>query len=94
SQKQSILLHLPENGPNAAMSEKLLRVSHELHEDLLLILRGHKLTKAQENSEWFKTLSQQGIYVTCLTPELYKLPNWVARRAKQKGLELDEQGNQ
>lgn len=94
SQKQSILLHLPENGPNAVMSEKLLRLSHELHEDLLLILRGHKLTKAQENSEWFKALSQQGIYVTCLTPELDKLPNWVARRAKQKGLELDEQGNQ
>lgn len=29
-----------------------------------------------------------------LNPELDKLPNWVARRAKQKGLELDEQGNQ
>lgn len=94
SQRQSLLLHLPENGPNAAMSEKLTRLSQELHQDLLLILRGNKLTKAQENSEWFKTLSQHGTYVSCLTPELDKLPTWVARRAKQKGLVLDEQGNQ
>ena len=94
SQRQSLLLHLPENGPNAAMSEKLSRLSQELHQDLLLILRGHKLTKAQENSDWFKALSQQGTYVTCTTPELDKLPQWVSRRVKQKGLVLDEQGNQ
>lgn len=94
SQRQSLLLHLPENGPNAAMAEKLTRLSQELHQDLLLILRGNKLTKAQENSEWFKNLIQQGTYVACLTPELDKLPSWVARRAKQKNVVLDEQANQ
>ncbi|OAT24335.1 DNA polymerase III subunit delta [Proteus myxofaciens] len=93
SQRQSLLLHLPESGPNAAMAEKLTRLSKELHQDLLLIIRGNKLTKAQENSEWFKSLVQHGTFVSCLTPEFDKLPHWVARRAKQKNIALDEQAN-
>ncbi len=35
--RQTLLLTLPENGPNAAMSEQLLTVSTLLHSDILLI---------------------------------------------------------
>lgn len=61
SSRQTLLLILPESGPNAAMSEQLLTLSGLLHQDILLILRGGKLTKAQENSAWFKALSGQGL---------------------------------
>ncbi|GKW23445.1 DNA polymerase III subunit delta [Pectobacterium polonicum] len=92
--RQSLLLVLPENGPNAAMSENLVKLSGLLHPDILLILRGHKLTKAQENSAWFKALAQDSVYINCLTPEQAQLPRWVAQRAKAMKLTLDEQATQ
>lgn len=92
--RQSLTLILPENAPNAAMAEKLLQLSTLLHEDLLLILRGQKLTKAQENSAWFKALSDNSVYVSCLTPEHQKLPQWVSMRAKNMKLQLEAEANQ
>ncbi|MFJ5510795.1 DNA polymerase III subunit delta [Pectobacterium jejuense] len=92
--RQSLLLVLPENGPNAAMGENLVKLSGLLHPDILLILRGHKLTKAQENSAWFKALAQDSVYINCLTPEQAQLPRWVAQRAKSMRLTLDEQATQ
>ncbi|MBN3081324.1 DNA polymerase III subunit delta [Pectobacterium polaris] len=92
--RQSLLLVLPENGPNAAMGENLVKLAGLLHSDILLILRGHKLTKAQENSAWFKALAQDSVYINCLTPEQAQLPRWVAQRAKSMKLTLDEQATQ
>lgn len=92
--RQSLTLILPESAPNAAMAEKLLQLSTLLHEDLLLILRGQKLTKVQENSAWFKALSQHSVYVSCLTPEHQKLPQWVSMRAKKMSLQLEAEANQ
>ncbi|MBN3132280.1 DNA polymerase III subunit delta [Pectobacterium brasiliense] len=92
--RQSLLLVLPENGPNAAMAENLVKLSGLLHPDILLILRGHKLTKAQENSAWFKALAQDSVYINCLTPEQAQLPRWVAQRAKSMKLTLDDQATQ
>ncbi|MDX7998396.1 DNA polymerase III subunit delta [Xenorhabdus sp. Reich] len=92
--RQSLILLLPENGPNAAIAERLTKLSELLHPDILLILRGHKLTKAQENSPWFKVIGQNGIYVSCLAPEQSRLPQWVAQRAKNMGLTLENEANQ
>nr|VXZ87204.1 DNA polymerase III subunit delta [Klebsiella pneumoniae] len=45
--RQTLLLILPENGPNAAINEQLAMLVGLLHDDLLLIVRGNKLTKAR-----------------------------------------------
>ncbi|MGK2889518.1 MAG: DNA polymerase III subunit delta [Candidatus Malihini olakiniferum] len=87
--RQSLLLQLPENGPNATMTENLVKLAGLLHQDILPIIRGNKLTKTQENSAWFKALSQHGVIINCLTPEQAQLPRWVAQRAKQRKLQLD-----
>ncbi len=92
--RRSLLLILPDNGPGASISEQLLKLVPLLHEDMLLIVRGAKLTKAQENSIWFKTLSQHAIYVNCQTPEQTQLRHWVTQRAKHLDLSLDDQSNQ
>ncbi|MBS9424484.1 DNA polymerase III subunit delta [Photorhabdus caribbeanensis] len=92
--RQTLTLLLPENGPNAAMAEQLVKLAELLHPDILLILRGLKLTKAQENSNWFKVLGKNGVYVSCQTPEQNRLPQWVAQRAKAMKLALEEQANQ
>ncbi|PQO21228.1 DNA polymerase III subunit delta, partial [Shigella flexneri] len=92
--RQTLLLLLPENGPNAAINEQLLTLTGLLHDDLLLIVRGNKLSKAQENAAWFTALANRSVQVTCQTPEQAQLPRWVAVRAKQLNLELDDAANQ
>ena len=92
--RQTLTLFLPENGANAAMAEKLIQLAQLLHPDILLILRGHKLTKAQENSNWFKAISHDSVYVSCLTPEYQRLPQWVSKRAYSIQLTLDTEANQ
>ncbi|RAT15358.1 MULTISPECIES: DNA polymerase III subunit delta [Lonsdalea] len=90
SSRQILSLTLPDAGPGAPIGEQLVKLAGLLHPDVLLILRGAKLTRAQENSAWFKALSQKSIYVPCMTPEQEQLPRWVMQRAKNMKLELDE----
>ncbi|GAB7194419.1 hypothetical protein OS11_06900 [Dickeya oryzae] len=92
--RQTLLLILPDAGPGAPASEQLVKLATLLHPDILLMVRGNKLTKAQENSPWFKALSQQGVYVPCMTPEQEQLPRWVAQRARNMKLELDDAASQ
>ncbi len=90
SSRQTLSLALPENGPNAAINQHLEQLVGMLHEDLLLIVRSNKLNKAQENAGWIKTLDTRAAQVSCQTPEQNQLPRWVANRAKQMQLVLDE----
>lgn len=79
--RQTLVLQLPENGPNAAMNEQLATLSELLHDDLLLIVRGNKLTKAQENAAWYTALADRSVQVSCQTPEQAQLPaGWPPER--------------
>lgn len=77
--RQTLLLLLPENGPNAAINEQLLTLTGLLHDDLLLIVRGNKLSKAQENAARFTALANRSVQVTCQTPEQAQLPAGLLR---------------
>ena len=92
--RQTLLLILPENGPNAAINEQLATLVSMLHDDLLLIVRGNKLTKAQENAAWIAALASRAVQVSCQTPEYAQLPRWLAARAKQHHLQLDDAASQ
>lgn len=92
--RQTLLLQLPENGPNAAINEQLASLVTLLHDDLLLIVRGNKLTKAQENAAWYTGLANNAVQVSCQTPEQAQLPRWVAAVAKLNNLQLDDAANQ
>ncbi|EPF18429.1 DNA polymerase III subunit delta [Cedecea davisae] len=92
--RQTLLLLLPENGPNAAINAQLETLVSLLHDDILLLVRGNKFTKAQENAAWFTQLANRSVLVTCQTPEQANLPRWVAQRARQMNLTLDDAANQ
>lgn len=94
SSRQTLLLLLPDNGPNAAINAQLETLTGLLHDDILLLVCGNKLTKAQENAAWYAQLADRSVLVTCQTPEQAQLPRWVASRAKQMNLTLDEAANQ
>lgn len=88
--RQTLTLSFPDSGLTAPISEQLVKLSGLLHSDILLILRANKLTKAQENSAWFKALSKNGVFVSCQTPEQAQLPRWVSTRAKSLNLNVDD----
>ena len=92
--RQTLLLLLPENGPNAAINEQLSTLVSLMHDDLLLIVRGNKLTKSQENAAWLQALASRAVQISCQTPEPAQLPRWLANRAKQSNLQLDEPASQ
>ncbi|KFC03247.1 DNA polymerase III delta subunit [Trabulsiella guamensis ATCC 49490] len=92
--RQTILLLLPENGTNAAINEQLATLTGLLHDDLLLICRGNKFTKAQENAAWVTQLANRSVMITCQTPEQAQLPKWLAARARQLNLQLDDAASQ
>lgn len=90
SDRKILLLVMPENGINAATGEKLSMLAPMLNDDSMLILRGNKLTRALENSTWFKILSTNAVLVNCTTPEYTQLLHWVAARAKNMNLMLED----
>lgn len=90
SNRKILILHCGESGITAPISEKLNQLITMLHDDILLILQVNKLSKAQENSTWFKAFNS-GSYIICQTPEHAQLPRWLAQRAKHLNLQLDEQ---
>ncbi|WP_437888942.1 DNA polymerase III subunit delta [Phytobacter sp. V91] len=92
--QQTLMLQLPDNGPNAAINERLAVLVSLLHDDLILIVRSNKLTKAQENAAWFTALASRGVSVSCQTPEQANLPRWIAARARQNNLQLDDAASQ
>ncbi len=93
SARQLIELELPET-INAANSKELVTLSEQLHADIMLIVIGSKISKAQESTKWFKALNARGCYVNCLSPDQQRLPQFVQARCRQLGLQADAQAIQ
>lgn len=89
SSKQIIELTVPESGISAAAGKSLLEFAPSLHQDIVLILTGSKLTRAQESAKWFKALN--GCLVNCATPDTKRLPQWVSQRCHTMQLKPDHE---
>ena len=76
------------------MNERVGRLVSLLQEDRILIVRGNQMTKTQENAAWLTALASRSFSVSCQRPEQANLPRWVAARAKQNNLQLDDAANQ
>ncbi len=94
STRQLIELDLPESGVNAAIGKQLAEVGSMLNPDIILVVIGQKLTKAQENSKWFKALHSNGCLVNCLSPDMQRLPQFVQARCRASGLKPDAEAVQ
>ena len=91
--KQMMLLNLPES-LNANQVKQLATLCRLSHSDLLLVFCLPKFTKAVEKQEWFTQIETQLIQVNCQTPDVAKLPNWLAHRAKLMGLQIEPEAAQ
>ncbi len=66
-------------------------ITQLLHADILLVLQGPKLNNQQMNSVWFKTLEQQGIFVSTNQPPAHRFPQWVFQRLKTLHLRANKE---
>ncbi|QIA62716.1 DNA polymerase III subunit delta [Vibrio astriarenae] len=94
SSQQIVELEVGESGVNAAQGKELVELAAHINPETLLVVVGSKLTKAQENSKWFKALSSQGTWVNCLTPDITRLPQFVRQRCNLLGLKPDQESLQ
>lgn len=94
SSRQILEILIPESGPGASVTTQLLALTERLNPDILLLIRGQKITKAQENAKWFKTLAAQGCHVNCLTPDRKRLPLFVKTRCRKLKLSPDQEAIQ
>ncbi|OOZ40900.1 DNA polymerase III subunit delta [Solemya pervernicosa gill symbiont] len=66
----------------AALTEYAARPA----EDTILLITSGKLDKSAQNSKWFKSLDRVGVTLQVWPIDIQQLPNWIARRMKQKGM--------
>ncbi|MGV3346346.1 DNA polymerase III subunit delta [Enterobacteriaceae bacterium LUAb1] len=90
SSRKILTLGFPDSTPNAQLTSQLEQLIDLLHHDLLLVLLIPRLTKALENSRWYKMLNPRAVIIPCHTPEQAQLPDWIQARAKLMKLTLDD----
>ena len=83
SNKTLLCLEIGEGIPNVSVATKLNTLCEMLTPDIGLIITLIKITKTQENSAWYKALSDNLVVVNCLTPEAVQLPLWIKNYLQQ-----------
>ncbi|ANF67668.1 DNA polymerase III subunit delta [[Haemophilus] ducreyi] len=86
--RQIIILNLPEN-PTTAQMNHITKLAGLINADLMLILCLTKFSKAMEKQAWFTQIDAKLVQVSCQTPDINRLPIWLANRAKMMGLQLE-----
>jgi DNA polymerase-3 subunit delta len=94
SNQKIVELEIPESGFNKDISKNLVELSALFNLDTLLIIVGNKLTKAQENSKWFKTVAQNSCTINCLTPDGTRLQQFIRQRCQALHLKPDPEATQ
>lgn len=92
SSRALITLQFGENTLNVAIAKKLDELTQKLSPDVALFIALPKMTKAQENTNWFKMLSNNLLIISCNTPDLEQLPQWIAQQLEQSSLAIEKQG--
>lgn len=74
---------------NKADGQLLLAWLKDPAPDTALLIVLDKADAASRKSAWFKQIETQGLLVEVHTPDATQLPQWLAQRAAQQGLQLD-----
>ncbi|NUF48837.1 DNA polymerase III subunit delta [Gilliamella sp. ESL0250] len=84
-----ILLDFGDGSLNASITTKLNTLSEVLTPDIALIITLNKITKSQENTIWYKALSDKLTVVNCTTPDTLQLPQWIKNHLQQQHIIID-----
>jgi len=87
-----LILQFGETALTAAISKKLDELTENLSPDISLLICLAKITKTQENANWFKTLNELAIMINCNTPDIQQLPQWINQQLQKLSLSIEKQG--
>mgnify|MGYP001375894753 CR=1 FL=1 len=90
SSKQLIELYLPESAPGREGGEALRQFVEQQSPDHLLLVSGKHVTKATQNTKWFKTLQETGVFVPVYAPDKGRLPLYISQRAQHHKVTLSQ----
>ncbi len=82
-------IHIPGGKPGKEGGEALLALAERLPEDTCVVVVLPKLDKAQQQGKWFAALARHGQVVEARAIGAAALPQWIARRLRQHGLDIE-----
>ncbi len=91
SDKQMIELHLPTGKPGVTGSKTLIALASQLHDDLLLVIHGPRIGKDVQNTKWFKTIAQCGLFVPCYPLSGQALQQWLTGLMQNAELNIEHE---
>jgi len=88
SSKKLIDLHLPTAKPGDKGAAALIAYLDNIPEDTILLLHTGKLESATTRSKWFKALDKSAVLVQVWPLKDHQLQQWLIKRLRQHGLQL------
>jgi DNA polymerase-3 subunit delta len=89
SEKRIIELRLPTGKPGRAGAARIIEMTEQLGDDLLLLVSAPKLDQAAQKSKWVAALASAGAHVQVWPVAARELPSWVDGRMRIAGLQPD-----
>lgn len=86
SSRQMIELELATGKPGAEGAKVLQSLARSPSSDVLILIHGGRIGKDVQNTKWFKSLEQHGIFIPCYPLEGQHLSRWVAERLQKVGI--------
>lgn len=87
-----IILQFSDHSLNASTAKKLDELSKSISPDVSLLICLPQMTKSQESAHWVKTLSDHLLIISCNTPDINQLPNWINQQLQNHDLTIEKQG--
>lgn len=88
SSHRVIELHLTGSGPGQPGAAALTEYAQEPPADTLLLVLAASLQSNQRRNAWYKTLGDAGAAVYAWPVDANALPDWIERRAAERGVRL------
>lgn len=88
AEKRLLELDLTTIKLNATSSKTLQHYAQQPAENIILLIRTHKLDSKSEKSSWYQALNKVGMMIPVWPITLEQLPGWILQRAKKHELTL------
>lgn len=88
SSRQLLELRLPTGKPGREGGRALVDYMASAPDDTLLIIIAPKLDRRSRDAAWVKAIDKVGAVITIWSIDYDRLPQWIAERARNVGLEL------
>lgn len=86
SERRLMELRLPTGKPGETGAKIIIELAGNPPADVLILITTGKLERQQRGAKWVKALTDAGVHVTVYPVEASRLPAWIDRRLRARGL--------